>query len=211
MDENTRQRVFEPFFTTKEMGRGTGLGLASSYGIIRNHGGIITASSEKSRGSTFIIYLPASTKEVLEGDELDQDVLGGDETILLVDDEEMILQVEKEMLETLGYTVLAAGSGNEAIETYREQNDRIAIVILDMIMPGLGGGETFEVLKSINPNAKVLLSSGYSLDGEATKILNRGCHGFLQKPFKINDLSRKIREILACELSSQPATGETGT
>ena len=100
------------------------------------------------------------------------------------------------MLEAVGYTVLTAGGGEEAIETYRKKKDRIALVILDMIMPGMGGGETFEVLKSINANAKVLLSSGYSLDGQATKILNRGCDGFLQKPFKINDLSRKIREIL---------------
>ncbi len=211
MDEKTRQRVFEPFFTTKEMGRGTGLGLATSYGIIRNHGGIITVLSEKSQGSTFLIYLPASMKAVVEENEMDQDVLGGDETILLVDDEEMILRVQKEMLETLGYTVLLAGGGKEAIETYRKQKDGIDMVILDMIMPGLGGTKTFELLKSINPNARVLLSSGYSLDGKAMKMLNGGYDGFLQKPFKLRDLSQKIREILGSGPSSQLNPGSQST
>lgn len=196
MDEKTRQRIFEPFFTTKEMGRGTGLGLASSYGIIRNHSGIIAVSSETFRGSTFTIYLPASRNEVVKVVDVEQDVIEGNETILLVDDEEIVLGVGKEMLQVVGYTVLIARGGKEAIEAYGENKDRIAMVILDMIMPDLGGGETFEGLKSINPGVKVLLSSGYSLEGEATRILNRGCRGFLQKPFSLNDLSQKVREIL---------------
>jgi len=123
----------------------------------------------------------------------------------------VILEIGKKMLEALGYIVLAAGGGKEAIETYRKEKDRIAIIILDIIMPDVGGGQTFEVLKSINPNAKVLLSSGYSLNGEATKILNRGGRGFLQKPFKLNDLSRKLREILAGDPSSQLNTGGQST
>ncbi len=204
MDDETRQRVFEPFFTTKEMGRGTGLGLASSYGIIRNHGGIITASSEPFGGSTFTIYLPASEKEVIERVDTDEGVLEGHETILLVDDEEMVLQVGAQMLEAVGYTVLTAKTGKEAIEAYKEKKDGIAMVILDMIMPDFGGGETFEGLKSVDPGVKVLLSSGYTLNGEATKILSQGCQGFLQKPFKVTDLSQKVREVLARK-SSHPA------
>jgi CheY-like chemotaxis protein len=196
MDEKTRQRVFEPFFTTKEMGRGAGLGLASTYGIISNHGGIIIASTEISKGSTFTIYLPASQGEVSEEIEIVEETLKGNETILLVDDEDMIIEVGKRILETLGYTVLVARSEKEAIELYREKKDTVDMIIVDMIMPGMGGGETFDRLKSMNTAVKVLLSSGYSVNGQATTILNQGCQGFIQKPFKIEELSRKIREIL---------------
>lgn len=201
MDEKTRQRIFEPFFTTKAMGRGTGLGLASSYGIIRNHGGIITVSSETSRGSSFTIYLPASSKQVANEVNADPSLFEGTETILLVDDEEMVLKVGQDMLRSIGYTVLTARGGKEAITVFEENNNRIALVILDMIMPDLGGGKTFEGLRAIKPGVRVLLSSGYSLDGEAARILNQGCKGFLQKPFSLHQLSQKVREILENSVS----------
>ena len=120
----------------------------------------------------------------------------GQETVLLVDDEEMIIDVGRGLLGELGYTVMAARSGPEALEVYRQNSGRIDIVIMDMIMPGLGGGETFDRLKRINPNVKVLLSSGYSINGQASKIMERGCDGFIQKPFTLMQLSAKIREIL---------------
>jgi signal transduction histidine kinase/CheY-like chemotaxis protein len=197
MDEATRQRIFEPFFTTKEMGRGTGLGLASVYGIIKNHGGFINVYSEKGEGAAFNIYLPASESEVRgRRPEVSEDVRHGDETVLLVDDEDMIIDVGEQLLQKLGYEVLIARSGKEAIEIYEKDKDKIDIVILDMIMPDMSGGDTFDSLKETNPEIKVLLSTGYSIDGQATEILNRGCNGFIHKPFNMKQLSGKLREIL---------------
>ena len=123
-------------------------------------------------------------------------IVTGDETILLVDDEPMILQVGSAVLQELGYTVFKAQGGREAIEIYKKEGDSIDLVILDMIMPDMGGSETYDRLKDINPTVHVLLSSGYSIDGQATEILNRGCDAFIQKPFSIRELSGKIREIL---------------
>jgi len=196
MDQATQQRIFEPFFTTKEMGRGTGLGLASAYGIIKNHGGFIEADSSPGEGATFRIYLPASGKAVLEEEESVTELFMGDETVLLIDDEQVIIEVGQEILNALGYNVLVATSGYEALKIFRREKDAIALVILDMVMPGLSGGETFDQLKTIKPDVRVLLCSGYSLSGQATEILDRGCSGFIQKPFKLKELSAKLREIL---------------
>ncbi|MFC1488408.1 PAS domain S-box protein [Thermodesulfobacteriota bacterium] len=196
MDEATRQRIFDPFFTTKEMGRGTGLGLASAYGIIKNHNGFIDVYSEKGEGTTFNIYLPASEKEAVKEEEIHEKLFRGTETLLLVDDEDMIIDVGCGIIEKLGYKVLAAKSGNEAIAIYQKNKANIDLLILDMIMPDMGGGETYDKLKEINPDIKVILSSGYSINGLATEILERGCNGFIQKPFKLEDLSKKIRDIL---------------
>jgi len=189
------KKIFDPFFTTKERQRGTGLGLASAYGIIKNHGGIIDVASQLGEGSTFTIYLPAVDKYAAEDPVAKTRLRGGSETILLVDDETMILDVGRNMLETLGYRVLAVQSGGEAVETYRQKTG-IELVVLDMIMPDMGGAETFAQLKRIDPDVRVLLSSGYSIDGQANEILNQGCSGFIQKPFSIQELSRKIRDIL---------------
>jgi two-component system cell cycle sensor histidine kinase/response regulator CckA len=196
MDELTKQKLFDPFFTTKSMGRGTGLGLASVYGIIQNHDGIITVYSEIGLGSVFNIYLPASGKVVSGRKEPAREVTMGEGTILLVDDEEMLLNVEKHLLEKLGYRVLTAGSGKDAIEIYKQNINKIRMVIMDMIMPQMSGGETFDNLKTINPHVKVLLSSGYSIDGQTQEILQRGFYGFIQKPFSLAELSKKLMEVL---------------
>ena len=197
IDKETQERIFEPFFTTKEMGRGTGLGLASVYGVIKNHGGYINVYSEIDQGTTFSIYLPASRKKIQkEIEKTVPTVAMGTGTILLIDDEEMIIKVGEELLHELGYEVLSARSGQEAIELYQKNADKIDLVIMDMIMPGMGGGETFDRLKRINRNIKVLLSSGYSINGQASKILERGCDGFIQKPFNLIQLSDKIRGII---------------
>ena len=196
MDKKTRGRIFDPFFTTRGMGRGTGLGLASVYGIIKGHGGYIDVDSEKGSGTTFSIYLPASEKQAAKREEPAEEVLRGTETVLFVDDEGMIIDVGREILKTLGYQVLLARGGKEAIEVYKANKDRIDMVILDMIMPDMGGGETYDLLKEINPQIKVLLSSGYSIEGQAQEIMERGCNGFIQKPFDVKQLSAKMRKIL---------------
>jgi len=196
MDEETRRRIFEPFFTTKEMGRETGLALASVYGIVKNHGGIINVYSEKGEGTTFNIYLPTSEKEIIIEEEPPEELLKGEETVLLVDDEDMIIDVGQGMFKALGYKVLTARSGKEAIEIYKANSDNTDMVILDMIMPGMGGGETYDRMRKINPGIKVLLSSGYSINGQAQEILERGCDGFIQKPFNMSQLSQRIREVL---------------
>jgi len=196
MDKKIQQRIFEPFFTTKAVGRGTGLGLASAYGIIKNHNGIIDVYSEIGHGTIFKIYLPASDKTVDREKPAAETLIKGTETILLVDDEKMVVDIGKEILEKLGYTVIAASGGSEAIDKLRQHSNRINLVILDMIMPDMSGSETFDNLKKINPDIKVLLSSGYSIDGQASEILNRGCNGFIQKPFNLKQLSTKINEVL---------------
>lgn len=199
MDEITRQRLFEPFFTTKEMGmvRGTGLGLASVYGIIKGHQGAISVQSERGKGATFTIYLPASFKNAVRESAVQKVMLRGRETILLADDEKSICEVVGEMIKGLGYDLFVAGSGEEAVEIYRSNPGAIDLVIMDMIMPGLGGGAAIDAIRHINPAARIILSSGYSLNGEAQEILKRGgMISFMQKPFEMAELSQKIRGIL---------------
>jgi PAS domain S-box-containing protein len=200
MDEKTRERIFEPFFTTKEMGRGTGLGLASVYGIIKNHNGFINVYSEKGQGSTFNIYLPALAHQAQNHQRTEAESApersSGRETILVVDDEAMVLDVAGEMLKTLNYRVITVPNGAAAIDLYRREQKRVDLVILDMVMPDMNGSEVFTAIRQINPDARVLLSSGYSLNGQAGKIMERGCSGFIQKPFTMSELAGKLRKIL---------------
>jgi PAS domain S-box-containing protein len=196
MDEGTRQRIFDPFFTTKEMKRGTGLGLATVYGIIKNHAGYITVFSEKGKGTTFNIFLPASEKIPEEEQAAEDTIIKGFGTILLVDDERVILEVGLPILESLGYRVIVAQNGQEALDIYKVKRDQIDLVILDMVMPGLSGEEVFNQMRKINPRVKVLLSSGYSINDKAKEILDKGCSGFIQKPFNVKKMSHKITEIM---------------
>lgn len=196
MDPATMQRIFDPFFTTKTMKRGTGLGLASTYGIIRNHGGFIEVRSQVGQGATFDIYLKAIDMPVAEAVNKPETLHKGNETILLVDDDTMIVEVGLAMLRSLGYDVLTADGGKDAVSVYRKHGGRIDMVIMDMIMPDMGGGQTYDQLKTIDPHIKVLLASGYSIDGQASEILERGCNGFIQKPFDLQALSEKVRSIL---------------
>jgi len=196
MDAETRQKIFNPFFTTKEMSRGTGLGLASVYGIIKNHDGIIDVESRPGEGTTFTVYLPATEKRLERERQTAGQPVKGSGTVLLVDDEELILEVGAEMLRAVGYEVITAAEGRQAIEIYKEKQTEIDVVLLDMIMPTMGGGELFDHLKRINNTVRVILSSGYSLDGQASEIISRGCNGFIQKPFDIKQLSEKLHQVL---------------
>ncbi len=196
MDKDTIERIFEPFFTTKEIGKGTGLGLASAYGIIKNHNGIIRVYSEQGHGTTFVIYLPASQAKETDESKADFTLLKGSECILLVDDEEGPIEVEKLMLKELGYSVITAENGREAIDIYVEKSEKVDLIALDMIMPEMSGKATYAELKKINPDVRVLLVSGYSTNRQTEELFALGCNGFIQKPFDIIELSQKIREVL---------------
>ncbi len=197
MDDETLRRIFEPFFTTKGMGRGTGLGLASAYGIIKNHGGIIKVSSKLGAGTTFDIYLPASeTAITTQPISFPEPVLKGKETVLLVDDEPKVLDICERFLKTLGYSVLTARDGFEALETYERNKESIDLAVIDMIMPGMNGRELFDQLRRIEPSLRALVSTGYSLEGEVSDLIGRGCKGYIQKPFSIRVLAKEIRRIL---------------
>ncbi len=197
MDEATRLRIFEPFFTTRQMGRGAGLGLASAYGIVRNHGGMIAVASKKGVGTTFTVFLPATDKQPKPAEApAPVDRQGGSETILIVDDEPMIREVGGEMLRRLGYRVICAEGGKEALEVFSRADSHIDLVILDMVMPGMSGQQVFERLRAADPKVRVLLASGYSEAEEAKEIMDQGCDGFIQKPFDLNEISRKLRLIL---------------
>ena len=196
MDEQTLERIFDPFFTTKQFGKGSGLGLYVAYGIIKNHGGFIQVVSKKRVGTTFTIYLPATERKAARRETPSPQKILGRETILLVDDEEKVLTVCGDSMKLLGYTVYTANSGDQAVGIYSKNAEEIDVVVLDMIMPGLSGKETYRRLKQIDPQVRVLLASGYAMEGQAEEILNEGCAAFIQKPFKIEQLSLTIQEIM---------------
>jgi len=195
MDEETLERIFEPFFTTKGLSGGTGLGLASVYGTLKAHGGYIDVASEGGAGSTFSLYFPA-TEEAVDATRETGKILLGKGTVLVVDDDEAVLEACASILEYLRYTPIRAANGNDAVELFTQRCREIDLVILDMILPDMGGGDVFDLLKEIDPSAKVLLASGYSLEGQAERIIERGCDDFIQKPFTIEQLSQKIGSVM---------------
>jgi PAS domain S-box-containing protein len=196
MDEETRERIFDPFFTTKDMGKGTGLGMASVYGIVKGHGGHIEVESAKGEGTTFRIYLPSSEEEPQRIPKPSGDLIKGKGVILVVDDERAVMTVMTRQLRHLGYTVLDAASGEDAIRIFERERDRVDLVILDMVMPGMSGGEVYGILKTLKPSVKVMLSSGYAADEGVKEILAQGCNGFIQKPFELAEIAEKVHEIL---------------
>ena len=204
MDAKTMERIFEPFFTTKGVGKGTGLGLASAYGIIRNHKGFIQVESEKGRGSTFKIYLPASPDESASEANQTEAPQRGRGTILVVDDEKESIDAAEVMLNALGYDVIRAQRGDEAIRLYRENMGSLDLITLDAIMPEMSGKEVYCRLKELNPDIRVLLVSGYGQNNQVEEIMSLGCNGFLQKPYDIHLLSRKVSEAMTGQLPKTP-------
>ncbi|MFZ1202017.1 MAG: ATP-binding protein, partial [Desulfobacterales bacterium] len=197
MDKQTQSRIFEPFFTTKEMGSGTGLGLASAYGIVKAHGGYIDVASTEQAGTTFTLYFPTTHQKISEKQKKSDNRPKKNGTILLVDDEEDILQIGAMVLQKMNYRVLEARNGPQALRLYAENKDQIDLVILDLVMPEMNGSQVYDRLKDINADVRVLLCSGYSIEGRAKDIIDRGCDDFIQKPFTYKKLSEKLDAILA--------------
>jgi two-component system, cell cycle sensor histidine kinase and response regulator CckA len=198
MIEEVRTRIFEPFFTTKGSGKGTGLGLSISYGIVKNHSGFINVYSEPGKGSIFKIYLPYAKAGSDDTSEMFDDsvVRTGDETILVVDDEDAVLKLAGKMLKKAGYSVLLADSGKKAVELFKKYRKDIALVVLDMIMPDMDGRDVYQTIKKINPDVLVVLSSGYSINGQAGKLIAEGIRGFVQKPFSVAEFCNSVRNVI---------------
>ena len=198
MDRATQQRLFEPFFTTKEPGRGTGLGLATVYGIVTQSRGSIWVYSELGHGSTFKVYLPVTTDEVLTTASVDTvpTSLSGTETVLVVEDQNEARSVICETLRRRGYTVIEANNGPDAIVKGRQHDVAIDVMLTDVVMPGMGGRRVAEVIRATRPNLKVVYMSGYTDSAIVDHgILEPGVT-FVQKPFATDALLRKIRDIL---------------
>jgi PAS domain S-box-containing protein len=192
-----RSRIFDPFFTTKEVGKGTGLGLPVVYGIVKNHGGAIEVESWVGEGTTVLVYLPVAQVGIIQTAPPSVQVWRGTETVLLVEDEPTVLELGRSALEYFGYRVLTARDGVEALEVYREHQDEIALVVLDVVMPRMGGHETLTELKRIDPRIKVLLLTGYDSAWEtAEELLKQGIYGLVRKPYRIDELAQAMRTAL---------------
>jgi PAS domain S-box-containing protein len=197
MDKAVLEHIFEPFYTTKEPGVGTGLGLAMVFGIVKSHRGHIFCYSEPGSGTTFKIYLPAIMKEIEQDTDTTREMPAfGNETVLLVDDEDSIREVAEQFLTQAGYKVLTATNGREALEVYRSKQDSIALILLDLIMPGLGGKQCLEELLEMNPTVKVIIASGYSVNGHTKDAIECGAKGFVSKPYGMRDLLTIVRRVL---------------
>lgn len=198
LDETARGQLFSPSSFLKDEIQKTGLGLASAYGVIKSHGGMIEVTSDEASGTSFHVYLPASPKTPHKKKPETASVKNrsGKETILLVDDEQVITDVTGAMLRALGYEVIIASDGEEAVAIYSEKGAMIDLVIMDVVMPVMGGGEAIDLIREINPKVKVILCSGYSMMGAVKAIMDKGVQTFLKKPFRMEDFSQKIREVL---------------
>jgi len=198
MPPEVTERIFEPFFTTKPRDKGTGLGLAITYGIVKNHGGFIEVASEVGVGTSFSVYLPVDESETAETQlKEDEHLFQRTGTIMVVDDEKPALSVAERILRKFGFDVVAASNGPDAVKAFKRLKTQIDLVVLDIIMPGMDGADVFRELKALNPDVKVILASGYSVNGQAGAIMKEGAVGFVQKPFTISELGAAINHALS--------------
>ena len=199
MDQETCRQVFDPFFTTKEVGKGTGLGLSTVYGVVKSHGGHVSCYSQPGIGTAFKVYLPALEEEAAgptQEEEEPSALAGGDEVILVVDDEDNLRAVAREILGQKGYQVWLASQGEEALEVYQERGGEIGLVLLDLGMPGMGGRRCLQKIMAMDPQARVLVTSGYAQEGLARELIQDGARGFVGKPFRAAELLRAVRQTL---------------
>ena len=199
MDRETIEHIFEPFFTTKSRGEGTGLGLSTVHGIVKQHNGLINASSQVGEGSTIDIYLPSVEKPAeTESTTTDGSLRGGGETILMAEDDEMIRELAGRILKGAGYTVITAFDGNDAVRVFEQNRARIDMVLLDVMMPGRDGRAVRDYILSRNPDMPVLFASGYADDTIHESFLNEEDVDLIQKPYKRDQLLSEIRRVMEC-------------
>ncbi|MBN2442867.1 MAG: response regulator [Spirochaetales bacterium] len=197
MDKKTMDRIFEPFFTTKSEGKGTGLGLAATYGIVNEHKGEIYVESTLNKGTVFTIVLPIAVDTISDTKKKERkQIESGEGCILIVDDEYIIRSATSKLLEKTGYEVLTAEDGMEAIEIYKKNMNSIDIILLDLIMPHKSGKDTYYELKAINSDVKIIISSGYTPDINTEDLLKAGARGFIKKPYKWEELAIIIKKVL---------------
>jgi CheY-like chemotaxis protein len=196
-----RDRLFEPFFTTKSGKRGLGLGLTVVYGIVRNHQGFIDVVSEPGRGTSFEIYFPSTATHVggYEQEAYASSIAAGEGGVLLVDDEDQIRQMGERVLQRAGYRVYLAANGKDALQTYRAVWEEVDVVILDVVMPEMDGRACFERIREVNPEAKILVMTGYTSDGSVREFLSKGAVGIVEKPFEIQELTEAVRRAVLDE------------
>jgi nitrogen-specific signal transduction histidine kinase/CheY-like chemotaxis protein len=196
IDQEILPRIFEPFFTTKEFGKGTGLGLAMVYGIVKSHKGFIIVSSSMEKGTSFSVYLPITgfvKDDIIEPADTNHMLQAN---ILIVDDEELVISMLTEHLQSIGCQTYHANNGEEALEIVEQNKDDLDVVILDLNMPVMGGRAAFEKIMEIKPDLKVLVASGYALDNSVEEMLQRGAHGYIQKPYSLDNIAAKIRQAM---------------
>jgi CheY-like chemotaxis protein/two-component sensor histidine kinase len=203
MNEETKARIFEPFYTTKEIGKGTGLGLAMVYGIVKQHDGHINVYSELRHGTTFKIFLPVDDKAIEEESvAMELHLLGGTETILVAEDEEVLRNLARNVLEGLGYKVLLVENGEEAVKLYEEYGERIDLLLLDVVMPRIGGWEAYEQIRKLRGDVPLIFMTGYSSETVQSRFVkqNKSIEELgavvIQKPYNLDGLGRKVREVL---------------
>jgi len=208
ISSETREHIFEPFFTTKGVGKGTGLGLAGVFGCVKSHNGVIKVDSEVTKGSTFTILLPVSGESTATAPaNLDEDLIRGEGRVLIVDDEEAVRKTAARALRNLGYEVTTCADGVKAIAYFKDHYKEVDLVVLDLIMPKMSGGEVFQFLKKIDPEVRVLIASGFTREGTADTLIKHGALGFINKPFKIEALSHAVARYLPTGNDDADRTG----
>jgi CheY-like chemotaxis protein len=199
MERETRERAFEPFFTTKPLGKGTGLGLTMVYGILQRHGGWADIDTERGRGTRILVFIPRLLKraDIAPPPKPVPAAARSRQTVLFVDDEELLRKVAKRNLENLGYTVVSAADGREAVEVYGRESRNIDVVVLDLTMPGLTGLQVMTKIRAVSPEVPVIISSGFSSEVDAKEVIKAGATDFLPKPYAPEDLARSVQRNLA--------------